>query len=69
MTAAEALKDVRGYAAAGRYVISRHARERMKERGAAEADVRHALMNARSCSLQKNGNWRVASSVVVVTIY
>lgn len=27
-----------------------------------EADLRHALVNARSCSQQKTGNWRVEGS-------
>lgn len=59
MTAAEALRDVRGYAAAGRYVVSQHARMRMQERGVREADLRNALVNARACSPQQSGNWRV----------
>ena len=62
VTAAEALRDIRGYAAAGRYVVSWHARERMRERGATQADVRSALVDAQSCSQQKNGSWRVEGS-------
>jgi hypothetical protein len=42
--------------------VSWHARERMRDRSVTEADLRHALVNAQWCSLQKNGNWRVESS-------
>jgi hypothetical protein len=34
----------------------------MDERGATYRDVRFALMNARSCSVQPNGRWRVESA-------
>jgi hypothetical protein len=54
-----ALADVRGYAAANRIRIGRHAWERMAERGAQYEDVRHALTNARSCRAQARGRWKV----------
>ena len=59
MTPAEALQDIRGFAAAGRIRIEPHARQRMKERGARFSDVEHALVNAARCALQENGRWRV----------
>lgn len=62
MTADEALKHVRGYAAAGRYFVSSHARQRMHERGVREGDLRNALVNARSCAPQKDGKWKVEGS-------
>lgn len=58
MTPTEALTAVRGYAAAGRFVLSGHARQRMSERNVTFRDVRHALTNARSCSAEGE-RWRV----------
>lgn len=58
MTPADALEAVRGYAAAGRFVLSSHARQRMGERNVTFRDVRHALTNAHSCSAQ-GARWRV----------
>lgn len=49
MTPAEALRRIRGYARAGRVEFSRHAYERMGERGATAADVIHACSNATRC--------------------
>ena len=59
MTPAEALADVRGYAAAGRFRLTRHARQRCEERGATFGDVGHALANARTCSAGEPDRWRV----------
>jgi hypothetical protein len=39
---ATALKDIRGYASAGRCVVSGHARQRMRERNVREGDLRNA---------------------------
>lgn len=58
MTPAEALEAVRGYAAAGRFVLSSHARQRMSERNVRFRDVRHALTNARAC-FAEGARWRV----------
>lgn len=62
MTADEALKHVRGFAAAGRYVVSQHARKRMQERGVQEMDLRNALVNARSAEAKDDGKWKVEGS-------
>lgn len=59
MTPAQALADVRGYAAAGRFRLTRHARKRCEERGATFDDVGHALTNARTCSAGEPDRWRV----------
>lgn len=85
MNAAAALVEIRGYAAANRIRISRHAWERMAERGAQYEDVRHALAMARRCKSQEGGRWKVSGTdrdgdelvlivvieagVVVVTVY
>ncbi|MFH2007578.1 MAG: DUF4258 domain-containing protein [bacterium] len=58
----EALRDIRGYAAAGRVIISRHARRRMAERGANDLDVMQALASAKSCESQPRDRWRVEST-------
>jgi Domain of unknown function (DUF4258) len=59
VTQAEALEYVRGCAAAGRYIVSRHALQRMRDRRVRAGDLRHALMNASSCAEQSGGIWRV----------
>jgi len=85
VNAAAALIEIRGYAAANRIRISRHAWERMAERGAQYEDVRHALATARRCRAQENDRWKVSgvdrgedeltlivvieAGVVVVTVY
>ncbi len=85
MDAATALVDIRGYAAANRIRILRHAWQRMGERGAQYEDVRHALASARRCRAADQGRWRVSgddldgdeltlvvaieAGVVVVTVY
>jgi hypothetical protein len=58
--AATALVDIRGYAAANRILIVRHAWQRMAERGAQYEDVRHALAGARKCrATDHQGRWKV----------
>lgn len=59
MTSAEALKEVRGYAAAGRYFVSGHALERMRARSVQEADLRHALTKATRCASAPPDRWKV----------
>ena len=58
----DALRDIIGYAAAGRFRIEPHCRVRMRERGSSVEDVRYALVNAESCTGQPNGRWKVKSS-------
>lgn len=53
------LASVRGYAAAGRIVLTRHALQRMAQRGVRRGDVRCALEQATSCTANPGGNWRV----------
>ncbi len=62
MNAAAALVEIRGYAAANRIRISRHAWQRMAERGAQYEDVRHALATARRCREQDGDRWKVSSA-------
>jgi subtilisin-like proprotein convertase family protein len=59
VTDAEVLRDVRGYASAGRIRLNAHVRDRMRRRDAGYEDVRHALVNARSARQQTNGRWRI----------
>jgi hypothetical protein len=49
VTSSEALRHIRGYAAAGRVQFSRHAYQRMDERGSSARDVITALANAVHC--------------------
>lgn len=49
MTPAEALRDVRGYAAANRIDYSGHARLKMRQRNIRQGDVEHALAYAAAC--------------------
>jgi hypothetical protein len=60
VTAAQALAAIRGYATAGRYVITVHAARRMRERGCTDRDVRRALSLASACTLQPDDHWRVS---------
>ena len=53
------LADVRGYAAAGRIVLTRHALQRMVQRRVRQMDVRNALAQATSCAATPDGSWRV----------
>jgi hypothetical protein len=82
---AETLREIQGYAGAGRIVYSRHARQRMYERGAFEEDIVCALANATASEAQPPDRWKVSgedrdgdplvvilvieSSVVVVTLF
>lgn len=61
MTPAErsALRDIQGYAGANRIRLEWHARERMRDRNARYDDLRHALLTARTCTIQANGRIRV----------
>lgn len=59
MTPAEALRDVRGYASAGRVRFSAHARVRMAKRSALVVDVIHALVHATGCKAAERDRWRV----------
>lgn len=60
LTRDEALRDVRGFAAAGRVRFTRHARERIEQRCDGRAGhVMHALANASTCAEGERGTWRV----------
>ncbi len=85
MDASAALAGIRGYAAANRIRILRHAWQRMGERGTQYEDVRHALAGARRCRAADQGRWKVTgddldgdeltlvvaieAGVIVVTVY
>ncbi len=56
---AQALADIQGLASAGRIVVSRHADQRMDERGATFDDVREALVTATSCRIEPASRWKV----------
>ncbi len=58
MSPAEALAAIRGYAGANRIEFTAHAVTRMGMRHASYADVREALMTAKSCRQQPDGAWR-----------
>jgi hypothetical protein len=58
---AQALEEIRGYASANRIRFTRHAWQRMDERGTTERDVLQALRSAASCVAQANGTWKVPS--------
>jgi hypothetical protein len=55
VTAAEALELIRGYASANRITITRHAAQRMRQRGATRAHVKSALENAARCYASVDG--------------
>jgi hypothetical protein len=59
MGADEALDLVRGYAAANRIRLTRHARARMEERCATHEDVKQALMSATGCQPEPDEHWLV----------
>ena len=56
---AEALRDVKGLAKAGRVEVSKHARQRMGERGLDDEDVFAALMGASACEAEPLDRWKV----------
>lgn len=59
MTADQALRDIRGYASAGRVRFSQHAIRRMGERGASVDDVINACANATLCRRTADaGGWK-----------
>lgn len=61
---AKALAEIQRLARLGRIVYTPHARRRMKERGATELDVRHALRIATAARYQADRrNWRVEGGV------
>lgn len=62
MTPTEALRDIRGYASAGRIVLTGHARQRMRDRSVDREDLRHALADAAACELEEDDKWRVFTS-------
>jgi hypothetical protein len=54
------LQQIRGYAKASRLSFTRHARERMGQRGVGEQDVRKALVHANRCQEGNEPNrWKV----------
>lgn len=56
----DALSEIKRLARLGRVRFSRHARDRMAERGASEPDVRHALVTATSTLCQSDrASWRL----------
>ena len=73
MTSAEALRDIRGYASAGRVRFSSHACQRMNQRGATARDVVNTC--ARASRAAEPGRWKATGPdfdgdelTVVVTI-
>jgi hypothetical protein len=60
VTADQALVLIRDLAAKGAIAYTRHALDRMDQRGAQRADVKRALSQAQSCSYQaENDRWKV----------
>ncbi len=60
MTPDEALRDIRGYAAANRLRYTAHALARMQERTASRSDVKNALVTATACAAQGETKWCVS---------
>lgn len=58
MNSAEALALIRRAATLGQIRLTKHARERMSERGASVHDVRHSLANASRCAPAEGDRWR-----------
>jgi hypothetical protein len=67
VNAAAALIEIRGYAAANRIRISRHAWQRMAERGAQYEDVRYALSTAKRCKAQEGDRGRYRGPIAMQT--
>jgi Rad3-related DNA helicase len=59
----EAQEHIKTAAIQARFRITRHADQRMRERGAQPADVRSALMTAKRCERQADGRWRLRDGV------
>lgn len=63
MTDAEAVATIRRLAAAGRFYIVPHARQRAARRGVTSKDIRHGLANAREATWQTDhATWKVEGS-------
>jgi Domain of unknown function (DUF4258) len=62
MAPAKAILDIRGFASVNRIRITRHAEQRMDERGVEIPDVRHALITAAACTAEAGDRWRVRSA-------
>ncbi len=63
MTDAEALAAIHRLAAAGRFFLVPHARQRAAQRGITATDIRHALETALSASWQPDrATWKVESA-------
>jgi hypothetical protein len=61
---ARALAEIQRLSRLDRIVISRHANQRMNDRGATETDVRKALLTATAAIRQADrDNWRVEGGV------
>ena len=64
MNDARALAEIQRLSRLDRIVISRHANQRMNDRGATETDVRKALLTATAAIRQADrDNWRVEGGV------
>jgi len=63
VTPAEALESIRRAGISGAFVVSGHARQRMRERGAGLRDVRNAMATATQCRAQETGRWRTDGGV------
>lgn len=59
MDSKEALNQIREFARMGLYRITRHAAQRIEERGATAQDVRRALTFATDCVAADAGCWKV----------
>lgn len=57
--AMEALRLTKAAAIRGNLILTRHARERMRERGAQVKDVENAIDGATVAKLQESGAWRL----------
>ena len=63
MADADALATIRRLAAAGRFYILPHARQRAAVRGVKPGDIRYGLEHARAATWQaEHATWRVESS-------
>jgi hypothetical protein len=60
VTPDEALRDIRGYAAANRLRYTAHALTRMGARGASRGDVKNALVTATACAAETDTRWCVS---------
>ena len=59
MTAAEALRLIQGYAAAGRLGFTAHAEQRMDTRNVTRGDVRRAIASATAARSTESDAWRL----------